>query len=178
MRDAMTRATLSHGQACPDTKVTEVLPLVYLHGGGIRVNIRLEQHKLCTLVMIGSAPTGARSSSPMLTGTASPRSRGLTCCATAPATRLGLRAARHRPVDREPDRILGRRNPLDHGLARGGVHLPRLCHGDRGAADPHHTPQIRPAHGGSCLSATRRYTIHPAMTPMALDAALLKRTAT
>jgi hypothetical protein len=106
------RATLSHGQACPDPKVTEVLPLVYLHGGGIHVNIRLERHKLCTLVMIGSAPTGARSSSPMLTGTASPLSRGLTCCATAPATRLGLRAARHRPVDREPDRILGRRNPL------------------------------------------------------------------
>ena len=65
MRDAMTRATLSHGQACPDPKVTEVLPLVYLHGGGIHVNIRLEQHKLCTLVMTGSAPTGARTSSPI-----------------------------------------------------------------------------------------------------------------
>ena len=93
------------------------------------MNIGLEQHKLCTRVMIGSAPTGARTSSPMLTGTASPLSRGLTCCGTAPATRLGLRAARHRPVDREPDRILDRRNPLDHGLARGGVHLPRRCHG-------------------------------------------------
>jgi hypothetical protein len=28
--------------------------------------------------------------------------------------------------------------------------------------------------GGGCLSATRRFTIHSAMTPMALDAALLK----
>jgi hypothetical protein len=59
VRDAMTRATLSHAQVCPDPKVTEALPLVYLHGGGIHVNIRLEQHKLCTLVMTGSAPTGA-----------------------------------------------------------------------------------------------------------------------
>jgi hypothetical protein len=53
MRDAMTRATLSNGQVCPDPKGTEVLPLVYLHGGGIHVNIGLEQSKLCALVMIG-----------------------------------------------------------------------------------------------------------------------------
>jgi hypothetical protein len=45
-----------------------VLPLVYVHGGGIHVNIRLEQHKLCTLMMIGSAPTGARSSPPHADG--------------------------------------------------------------------------------------------------------------
>jgi hypothetical protein len=28
MRDAMTPVTLSHGQVCPDPKVTEALPLV------------------------------------------------------------------------------------------------------------------------------------------------------
>jgi len=67
-RDATTRATLSHAQVCPDPKVTGVLPLVYLHGGGIHVNIRLEQHKLCTLVMAGSVPTGARSSPPHADG--------------------------------------------------------------------------------------------------------------
>jgi hypothetical protein len=40
--------------------------------------------------------------------------------------------------------------------------------------DPHHTPQIRPGPGGGCLSATRRYTIHSAITPMALTRPNLK----
>ena len=36
---------------------------VYLWADGIHVNIRLEEHKLCLLVMIVSAPTDGRSSS-------------------------------------------------------------------------------------------------------------------
>ena len=57
---------------------------VYLWADGIHVSIRLEEHKLCLLVMIGVAPTAARSSSRSLTATASRRTRGRTCCGTAP----------------------------------------------------------------------------------------------
>ena len=37
---------------------------VYLWADGIHVNIRLEEHKLCLLVMTGCALTAARSWSP------------------------------------------------------------------------------------------------------------------
>jgi transposase-like protein len=44
-------------------KITDVLPLldyVYLCADGIHVNIRLEEHKLCLLVMIGVRPDGRK----------------------------------------------------------------------------------------------------------------------
>jgi hypothetical protein len=110
----------------------------------------------------------------MLTGTASPLSRGLTCCGTVPAARLGLRAARHRPVDRD----------LIASSVAGILWTtvsPEVAFIFLAAAMVIAAPLIlitlrksaRPL-GGGCLSATRRYTIHSAITPMALDAALLK----
>ena len=37
---------------------------MYLWADGIHMNIRLEEHKLCLLVMIGSAPMAARAHRP------------------------------------------------------------------------------------------------------------------
>jgi Transposase, Mutator family len=54
---------------------------VYLWADGIHVNIRLEEHKLCLLVMIGVRADAARSSSPWPTGTGSRSSLGRICCA-------------------------------------------------------------------------------------------------
>ena len=57
---------------------------VYLWADGIHVSIRLEEHKLCLLVMIGVRADGRKEliAWPMATG--SGRSRGRTCCAIAP----------------------------------------------------------------------------------------------
>ncbi len=58
---------------------------VYLWADGIHVNIRLEEHKLCLLVMIGVRADGRKELIAVAAVTASRRSRGPTCCATAPA---------------------------------------------------------------------------------------------
>jgi hypothetical protein len=58
---------------------------VYVWADGIRVNIRLEEARLCLLVMIGVRIDAARSSSLWPTATASRRNHGLACCGTAPA---------------------------------------------------------------------------------------------
>ena len=58
---------------------------VYLWADGIHVNIRLEEHKLCLLVMIGVRADGRKELIAWRMATASRRSRGRTCCGTAPA---------------------------------------------------------------------------------------------
>ncbi len=55
---------------------------VYLWVDGIHLKVRLEQDKVCLLVMIGVRADG-RSWSPWPTGFGSPPCRGRTCCATA-----------------------------------------------------------------------------------------------
>jgi transposase-like protein len=64
---------------------------VYLWADGIHVNIRLEEHKLCLLVLIGVRADGRKELSRSPTATGSRPSRGRICCATAPAG-----ACRHR----------------------------------------------------------------------------------
>jgi len=56
---------------------------VYVWVDGGALHVRLDEARLCTLVMVGSAPTGPRSWSRSLTGTGSRPSRGPTCSATA-----------------------------------------------------------------------------------------------
>jgi len=51
---------------------------VYAWADGIHLNIRLDEEKLCLLVLIGSASTAARSSSPWRRATVSQQSRGRT----------------------------------------------------------------------------------------------------
>ncbi|BBX30736.1 hypothetical protein MMAGJ_00180 [Mycolicibacterium mageritense] len=58
---------------------------VYLWVDGIHLKVRLEQEKLCLLVMIGVAPTARRNSSPWLMGIGNRPSRGPICCARANA---------------------------------------------------------------------------------------------
>ena len=58
---------------------------VYLWADGIHVNVRLDEQKLCLLVMIGVARTAARSWSRSPTVTARPPSRGPICCVSAAA---------------------------------------------------------------------------------------------
>ena len=53
---------------------------VYLWVDGIHLKVRLDQEKLCLLVMIGCAPTAARSSSRWPTGIGSRPGRGPICC--------------------------------------------------------------------------------------------------
>jgi putative transposase len=52
---------------------------VYLWADGIHLKVRLEQEKLCLLVMIGVRSDGPRSSSRSPTATGSRPSRGLIC---------------------------------------------------------------------------------------------------
>src|SRR5262245_20016419 len=56
---------------------------VYLWADGIHVNIRLEEHKLCLLVMIGVRADGRKEPSRWPMATAKPRNRGRICCGTA-----------------------------------------------------------------------------------------------
>jgi hypothetical protein len=56
---------------------------VYLWADGIHFNIRLEEHKLCLLVMIGVRADGRKELAALADGYPSRRSPGLTCCATA-----------------------------------------------------------------------------------------------
>jgi len=53
---------------------------VYCWADGLHFGVRLDQDRVCTLVVIGSTPTGRKSWSLLLTGTASPPSRGRACC--------------------------------------------------------------------------------------------------
>ena len=55
---------------------------VYLWADGIHVNIRLEEHKLCLLVLIGVRADGRKELVALATGTESRPSPGRTCCAT------------------------------------------------------------------------------------------------
>ena len=55
---------------------------VYLWADGVHFNIRLEEDRLCCLVLVGVRRTGARSWSQSVTATGSRRSRGRRCCAT------------------------------------------------------------------------------------------------
>lgn len=59
---------------------------VYLWVDGIYLKVRIEQEKLCLLVMIGVRADAEKSSSPSSTGTASPPSRGRICCAVVAGT--------------------------------------------------------------------------------------------
>jgi putative transposase len=63
--------------ACRDLSGTDY---VYLWVDGIHLKVRLEQTKLCLLVMIGCVPMAARNWSRWPTATASPPNRGLICC--------------------------------------------------------------------------------------------------
>ena len=58
---------------------------VYVWADGIHLNIRLEEHKLCVLVMIGVRADGRKELIALADGSGSPPSRGRTCCATARA---------------------------------------------------------------------------------------------
>ena len=51
---------------------------VYAWADGIHLNIRLDEEKLCLLVLIGSASTAARSSSPWRPATVSQQNPGPT----------------------------------------------------------------------------------------------------
>lgn len=64
---------------------------VYLWADGIHVNIRLQEHKLCLLVMIGVRADGRKELVPSPTGTGSPLSPERTCCAVALAAHPGSR---------------------------------------------------------------------------------------
>ena len=52
---------------------------MYLWADGIHVNIRLEEHKLCLLVMIGVRSDGRKELIALADGTGSPPSPGRTC---------------------------------------------------------------------------------------------------
>jgi hypothetical protein len=57
---------------------------VYLWVDGIHLKVRLEQDKVCLLVMIGVRADGTQGAGrARRRATASPPSRGLICCATA-----------------------------------------------------------------------------------------------
>jgi putative transposase len=56
---------------------------VYVWVDGVHFTVRLDEARLCTLVMVGCARTGPRSWSPSPTGIGSRPSRGRTCSATA-----------------------------------------------------------------------------------------------
>jgi putative transposase len=56
---------------------------VYLWVDGIHLKVRLEQQKLCLLVMIGVRADGRKELVALPTATANPQSRGLICCAIA-----------------------------------------------------------------------------------------------
>ncbi len=62
---------------------------VYLWVDGIHVKVRLEQEKLCLLVMLGVLPTAVRNSSPWPTGTGNRPNVGPICCATAAVAECG-----------------------------------------------------------------------------------------
>ena len=96
------------------------------------------------------------------------RERG--CCQLCawPAPRLGLRAARYRPVRWEPDRLRSGWCLVERGLPRGGVHFRRHCHGDRGGTDPHHPQAIRPdtgTCGRGCLNTAETQRSRPRPSP-------------
>jgi len=76
---------------------------VYIWADGIHFGVRLNADRVCTLVIIGSAPMARRSWSRSPTGTASPPSPGPGCASGRPAP--GRQPARRR---RGP----GRRSPL------------------------------------------------------------------
>jgi len=56
---------------------------VYVWADGIHVNVRLEQAKLCLLVLIGVRADGCKELIALDDGYRGPLSRGRTCCATA-----------------------------------------------------------------------------------------------
>lgn len=53
---------------------------VYLWVDGIHLKVRLDQEKLCQLVMLGVGADGRKELVAITDGSGSPRSRGLTCC--------------------------------------------------------------------------------------------------
>ena len=67
---------------------------VYLWAGGIHVNIRLEEHKLCLLVMIGVRADGRKELIALADGYRESAESGLTCCATALAVGCAPRCSR------------------------------------------------------------------------------------
>jgi transposase-like protein len=67
---------------------------VYVWADGIHVNIRLDEEKLCLLVMVGVRVDATRSSSRWPRATGTRPGRGWTCCATAPAGACAPRSSR------------------------------------------------------------------------------------
>ena len=65
---------------------------VYLWADGIHVNIRLEEHKLCLLVMIGVRADGRKELVALTDGYRSPSTPGRTCCVTARGGGCALRS--------------------------------------------------------------------------------------
>jgi hypothetical protein len=67
---------------------------VYVWADGVPLNVRLEEAKLCLLVLIGCGSTAARNSSPWPRVTASRPGRGPICCATTPGAACAPRSSR------------------------------------------------------------------------------------
>jgi transposase-like protein len=67
---------------------------VYVWADGIHFGGRLDADRVCTLVIIGSAPTGRRNWSRSPMGTASPPSPGRACCGMPSGVGCGPRCSR------------------------------------------------------------------------------------
>jgi Transposase, Mutator family len=80
----LTETWKAEQRAFAERDLSGVVGYVYLWADGIHVNIRLEEHKLCLLVMIG-VRDGRKELIAWLMATGSRRNRGRTCCAIAPA---------------------------------------------------------------------------------------------
>jgi putative transposase len=66
---------------------------VYLWADGVHLNVRLDEEKLCLLVVIGVRVVAPRSSLRWPTATASRPARGPTCCVTASAAACAPRSS-------------------------------------------------------------------------------------
>jgi hypothetical protein len=67
---------------------------VYLGADGIHVNIPLEEHKLCLLVMIGVRSAGREELVALADGYRESTEGGRICCATPPAAGCAPRSSR------------------------------------------------------------------------------------
>ena len=123
---AITRLTVQwqdEARAFAERDLSEV-DYVYLWVDGIHLKVRLDQEKLCLLVMIGVRADGRKSSSrsPMASG--NPPNPGPICCVIAAAAACGRRCSRSATARWGSGRPCGRCSPTPASSAAGGTSRP------------------------------------------------------
>jgi hypothetical protein len=135
---------------------------LYLSADGVHLNVRLDEEKLCLLVMVGVRVDGTKHSSRWRRATGSRPGRGPTCCATASVVACAPRSSRSGTARWASGPRCAKSSPIPGSSAAGSTRSAtcwRRCPSQR-------TPPRRPRPCRRPLRTRQtRRTPHPAHRP-------------